>query len=88
MEDVDDIYIPTSVRAEHENNPNVSSSDSDDRNDRSPQKMGLKNVTLSQIRSQMMRLEKSHMEKVPVESAKEIARLHTTLVSSMMHVSL
>ena len=42
----------------------------------------LKEMTISQLRSTLEHLEQTRMtDKVPVDSAREIARLHSTLVS-------
>lgn len=41
----------------------------------------LKDLTINQLRSRLVHLEKARMDKVPVDSAREISRLHAALVS-------
>ncbi|CAG7663388.1 unnamed protein product [Allacma fusca] len=52
----------------------------DDSSSRLVEEVRLKEMTISQLRSRLLHLEKARMDKVPVDAAREIARLHSTLV--------
>ena len=49
-------------------------------NSRLVEEVRLKDMTITQLRSRLLHLEKARMDKVPIDAAREIARLHATLV--------
>lgn len=59
----------------------------DESNSRLVEEVRLKDVAISQLRNRLLHLEKARMDKVPVDAAREISRLHGALVSSLLHFS-
>lgn len=55
----------------------------DESNSRLVAEVRLKDVAISQLRNRLILLERARMDKVPVDAAREIAKLHAALVSEL-----
>lgn len=71
------------LQLEHDKNGSSSSMDSGSGtvpNERLAEELKLKEMTISQLRSRILQLEKARLDKIPMDAAKEISRLQSTLV--------